>query len=104
MPALVVEDTVTVAVQVNGKLRATLEVPSRTADDRLREAALADERVQQAPERRDPQGDRRAEQAGQLRRRLTAPERLDPHANAGASIEREAGPQRRSLIWGPSGL
>jgi len=41
----VAEELVTVAVQVNGKLRGTLEVPPGTAEDRLREAALADERV-----------------------------------------------------------
>jgi leucyl-tRNA synthetase len=44
--ALVAEDLVTVAIQVNGKLRGTLEVPAGTAEDRLREAALADARVQ----------------------------------------------------------
>jgi leucyl-tRNA synthetase len=44
--SLVAEDLVTVAVQVNGKLRGTLEVPPGTPDERLREAALADERVQ----------------------------------------------------------
>jgi leucyl-tRNA synthetase len=44
-PALVVEDVVTVAVQVNGKLRATLEMPRGTGPDAAREAAMADERV-----------------------------------------------------------
>jgi leucyl-tRNA synthetase len=43
---LVAEELVTVAVQVNGKLRGTLEVPPGIAEERLREAALADERVQ----------------------------------------------------------
>jgi leucyl-tRNA synthetase len=37
-PALLVEDTVTVAVQVRGKLRATLELP-RDADRASAEAA-----------------------------------------------------------------
>jgi len=45
-PALVLEDTVTVAVQVNGKLRATLELPRGLASDQVREIALADERIQ----------------------------------------------------------
>ncbi len=45
-PALVLEDTVTVAIQVNGKLRATLELPRDLGPDRVREAALADERIQ----------------------------------------------------------
>ena len=44
-PALVVEDTVTVAIQVNGKLRATLELPRGTSQQAAREAALADEHV-----------------------------------------------------------
>jgi leucyl-tRNA synthetase len=44
-PALVLEDTVTVAVQVNGKLRATLELPRGMAAEQVQEAALSDERV-----------------------------------------------------------
>ena len=43
---LVAEELVTVAIQVNGKLRGTLEVAPGTAEDRLREAALAQEGVQ----------------------------------------------------------
>ncbi len=47
-PALLVEDTVTVAVQVNGKLRATLEL-GRDIDDAAAEAAaLADTAVARA--------------------------------------------------------
>ena len=44
-PALVLRDTVTVAVQVNGKLRATLELPRDTGPEAARQAALADERI-----------------------------------------------------------
>jgi leucyl-tRNA synthetase len=44
-PALCVEDTVTVAVQVNGKLRATLEVARGAEQAAVQEAALADARV-----------------------------------------------------------
>ncbi len=44
-PALVVEDLVTLAVQVNGKVRATLELPRGADADAARAAALADERV-----------------------------------------------------------
>ena len=44
-PALVVEDVVTVAVQVNGKLRATLDLARDTGEDVVRRAALADDRV-----------------------------------------------------------
>ena len=45
-PALLVEDTATVAVQVNGKLRATLELPRGTNQAAAQAAAFADERVQ----------------------------------------------------------
>ena len=44
-PALVLEQTVTVAVQVNGKLRGTLELARGTARDEALEAARADERI-----------------------------------------------------------
>jgi leucyl-tRNA synthetase len=44
-PALCVEDTVTVAIQVNGKLRATLDLPRGAEQAAVQEAALADERV-----------------------------------------------------------
>ena len=47
-PVLLVEDTVTTAVQVNGKVRATLEVPARIGDDELEALARADEKVQRA--------------------------------------------------------
>jgi leucyl-tRNA synthetase len=44
-PGLVVDEMVTVAVQVNGKLRATLELPRGSDEATAREAALADDRV-----------------------------------------------------------
>jgi leucyl-tRNA synthetase len=44
-PALCEDDTVTVAVQVNGKLRATLELPKGADQAAVQAAALADERV-----------------------------------------------------------
>ena len=44
-PALVAEDRVTIAIQVNGKLRATLELPRGSSQDAASSAALADERV-----------------------------------------------------------
>jgi leucyl-tRNA synthetase len=44
-PAKCIEDTVTVAVQVNGKLRATLELPRGAEQAQVEEAALADERI-----------------------------------------------------------
>ncbi len=47
-PALIVDDTVTVAVQVNGKLRATLNLPRDLAGEAAKQSALADENVQRA--------------------------------------------------------
>ena len=44
-PALVVEDRVTIAVQVNGKLRATIELPRDIEEEAARASALADQRV-----------------------------------------------------------
>jgi leucyl-tRNA synthetase len=44
-PALVVADNVTVAVQVNGKLRATFEAPRGSSDDALKSAALGQPNV-----------------------------------------------------------
>jgi leucyl-tRNA synthetase len=44
-PAYLTEETVTVPVQVNGKLRATLSVPAGTTGADLEAAARADERV-----------------------------------------------------------
>ncbi|QQP89662.1 leucine--tRNA ligase [Skermanella sp. TT6] len=47
-PALVVDESVVVAVQVNGKLRAQIPLPRDAAEDAAREAALADANVQRA--------------------------------------------------------
>jgi len=47
-PALVRDDAVTVAVQVNGKLRATISLPRDSAREAAEQAALADEHVQRA--------------------------------------------------------
>jgi leucyl-tRNA synthetase len=46
--ALLAEDTVTMGVQVNGKLRATLELPRDAAQDQAERIALAQENVQRA--------------------------------------------------------
>jgi leucyl-tRNA synthetase len=40
-PALVIDDVVKIAVQVNGKLRATIDLPRDAAEDKAREIALA---------------------------------------------------------------
>ncbi|WP_309066406.1 leucine--tRNA ligase [Microbacterium sp.] len=47
-PALLVEDSVTCAVQVGGKVRATLDVPAKIGDAELEALARGDERVQRA--------------------------------------------------------
>jgi leucyl-tRNA synthetase len=49
-PALLVEDEVTVAVQVKGKLRDTLTVAKGTAKEELEALALASDKVQRALE------------------------------------------------------
>jgi leucyl-tRNA synthetase len=45
-----VEDTVTIAVQVNGKLRGTLEISPKTGKDEIEAMALSLENVQRAME------------------------------------------------------
>jgi leucyl-tRNA synthetase len=45
-PALLVEDQVTIAVQVNGKMRAKLDLPRDADEDAVRQAALEQQNVQ----------------------------------------------------------
>ncbi len=45
-PALAAEEEIEVPVQVNGKIRGRITVPAGTAEERLRELALADTKVQ----------------------------------------------------------
>jgi leucyl-tRNA synthetase len=47
-PALLIEDTVTIAVQVNGKLRATITLPRDLSSQETETAALAEEGVRRA--------------------------------------------------------
>ncbi|MBM6404659.1 leucine--tRNA ligase [Phycicoccus sp. CSK15P-2] len=47
-PGLLVDDTVTCVVQIKGKVRDRIEVPSDIAEDALRELALARPKVQEA--------------------------------------------------------
>ena len=42
---LAAEETITLVVQINGKLRAKMDVPADIAEEAAREAALADENV-----------------------------------------------------------
>ena len=44
-PALLVEDEVTIAVQINGKLRDTLRAPKGAPKEQLEEMALASDKV-----------------------------------------------------------
>ena len=45
-PALVIDDVIPYAVQVNGKLRAEVRVPVAATEEEVRAAAMADEKVQ----------------------------------------------------------
>jgi len=49
-PAALVRDEVELIVQVNGKLRARVTVPADAADEKVKEAAFADENVQRHTE------------------------------------------------------
>jgi leucyl-tRNA synthetase len=49
-PALLVDDEVTVAIQVKGKLRDTVTVAKGTSKEELERLALASEKVQRALE------------------------------------------------------
>lgn len=53
-PALLVDDTVTVAVQVNGKMRGTIDIPKDCPQDEAQAAALALDTVQAAMQGKDP--------------------------------------------------
>jgi len=63
-PAKVVEQSVTLAVQINGKLRATLELPRDVAQAEAQRAALDDERV------------RRYVDGGEIRKVIFVPNKL----------------------------
>ena len=53
-PALLVEDEVTIAVQVNGKLRDTLTAPKGAARETLEEMALASDKVARLLDGKEP--------------------------------------------------
>jgi leucyl-tRNA synthetase len=63
-PARVVDETITLAVQVNGKLRATLDLPRGADQAAAQAAAMADERV------------RRYVDGGELRKVIHVPDKL----------------------------
>ena len=45
-PAALVEDSVNIAVQINGKLRATVEMPNNSEQNAVKQAVFAEEKVQ----------------------------------------------------------
>jgi len=47
-PALIFEKTLTQAVQVNGKLRGTIEIPADLSQDEIKALSLAHENVMRA--------------------------------------------------------
>ncbi|MDN6793955.1 MAG: leucine--tRNA ligase [Propionibacterium sp.] len=53
-PSLLVDDTVTAIVQVNGKVKARLEVPTDISEEDLREQALATDAIIRVLEGREP--------------------------------------------------
>jgi leucyl-tRNA synthetase len=53
-PVLILEDSVTIAVQVNGRLRATIELPRDSAEAAAEAAALAQPPVQRAIDGKTP--------------------------------------------------
>jgi len=53
-PAMLLADTVMIAVQVNGKRRAEVEVPAQADEEAVRAAALANENVQRHLEGKTP--------------------------------------------------
>ena len=48
--SLLVDDTVTIAIQINGKLKATIQIPKDTSKQETEETALKDPTVQKAIE------------------------------------------------------
>ncbi|RMF23512.1 MAG: hypothetical protein D6760_05185 [Deltaproteobacteria bacterium] len=63
-PALTVDETVEIAVQINGKVRGRITIPADASEDQIIEAARADERIATALSGR------------QLRRTIVVPRRL----------------------------
>jgi len=46
-PKMLVEENITIVIQVNGKVRSKVEVPNDISDEKLKELALSDEKVRQ---------------------------------------------------------
>ncbi len=45
-PKMLIEETVTIVIQINGKLRSKIDVPSDISEEKLKELVFADERLQ----------------------------------------------------------
>jgi len=45
-PKMLVEDTVTIVIQINGKVRSKIDVPAEISQDKLKELILADSKLQ----------------------------------------------------------
>jgi leucyl-tRNA synthetase len=45
-PKMLVEEIVTIVIQVNGKVRSKIDVPADIPEDKLKELVLADEKLQ----------------------------------------------------------
>jgi len=46
-PKMLVDENITIVIQVNGKVRSKVEVPNDISDEKLKELALSDEKVKQ---------------------------------------------------------
>ncbi|HOX10163.1 MAG TPA: class I tRNA ligase family protein, partial [Candidatus Omnitrophota bacterium] len=46
-PEMLVDENITIVIQVNGKVRSKVEVPNDISDEKLKELALSDEKVKQ---------------------------------------------------------
>jgi leucyl-tRNA synthetase len=46
-PKMLIEENITIVIQVNGKVRSKVEVPNDIGDEKLKELALSDEKVRQ---------------------------------------------------------
>ena len=76
-PALLVEETLEIPVQVNGKLRDVINVPADADNATLEAAAKSSEKVKPFHRRQnDQESHRRAEEDGEHRGGLTAPSDL----------------------------
>ncbi len=74
-PALLVQESVTAIVQVQGKLRAKLQVSPDISEVDLEAVAMADPHVQRALDGRPCASDRARAEGGQHRRRADGPTR-----------------------------